>query len=176
MTVWRRLVNERQPTLREYHALIDASHPPIGRIRSSLVNERLVFQAVNRHSKLVPVTISSWRSGTGRRKADVRFAPHSPRRYHVGSALPNRDAGRSHCRGVLPMTIGDRSLRAIPKSVASMASDQSVSSAAPRLPAISAIGAPTKSSATRARDVRASNPRPVFRRSVSPRTAAAAIK
>ena len=52
--------------------------------------------------------------------------------YQVGGALPNFAAGRSHRRGALVMVTGGRSLWAIPKPVASTASDQSLSSAWPR--------------------------------------------
>src|ERR1700688_522209 len=79
--------------------------------------------------------------GTGGAEGRRRMAWRDQARlscYQLGGALPNFAAGRSHCRGVLAMVIGDLSLRAIPKSVASRPLDQSASSAEPRLPAIPA--------------------------------------
>ncbi len=63
---------------------------------------------------------TSWLSGLGGQRHRM-LKPC----YHIGTALPNLDSGRSHCKRAVPMTRGDRSLRAIPKSVASLVSNQS---------------------------------------------------
>ncbi len=75
-------------------------------------------------------------SASGGRDAVITSGVELQRCYQIGSELPNFSAGRCHCNCILAIVVGDRSLRAIPKSVVSMRSDQSVASAAPRSPAI----------------------------------------